>query len=179
MSVRRLSALAIAVALLLPVAPIFTPLQQTRLTADVVLVLGPANESRLALAREILARGTIENLVISAPDRDDPVSKSQIDLCVTPQEFDVWCQRSTPFTTQGEIATLEALAVRNNWDSAIIITERTHASRAQLYADRCFSGQAVVEYVNEQLSPYRIVYEYAYESAAFLKSATVTTGCAG
>lgn len=122
--------------------------------------------------------GASDNLVISAPDRSDPVSKSQIDLCVTPQEFSVWCQRSDPFTTQGEVSALDSLAQEHGWTSITIITERTHASRARLYANRCFSGSSVVHYVDEPLSADQIAYEYAYETAAFAKALVVTTGCA-
>jgi len=89
---------------------------------------------------------------------------------------DVMCISPKPFTTQGEAAALGRLAAVHGWHSAIVITNTWHVLRARMYLQRCFSGAlSVIDSGQPSSLPYW-AYEYAYQSAAFLKS-TTESGC--
>lgn len=172
-------AVAATLALLLtPVGPIFSPVQGSPTHVDVIFVLGPPETSRLELAQELMAAGYSENLLISTPEFGWRYRAEGIGLCTVPQEFSVTCLQSEPFTTQGEIGALEQLSQEHGWDSALLITFKPHVTRTHLYLDRCFSGSADVIYDNTPISPREAVYQYGYQTGAFAKAFTRTTGCA-
>ena len=89
---------------------------------------------------------------------------------------DVICISPEPFTTQGEAAALGELAEQHDWHSAIVITRTTHVLRARMYLRRCFSGDLAVVDSGEPSGLATWIYEYAYQTAAFLKS-TTEPGC--
>lgn len=176
--VTHLVVVAFVLLLLVPVGPIFLPARDTPRVADVILVLGPATEPRLALAEQLLDEGYSTRLIISAPHYGAGKTMYETALCVEPQEYRVTCKQSDPFTTQGEIGMLSEQASKNSWRSAIIITDEPHVQRARLYAQRCFAGEATVLGDGSELRPTDAIYEYAYQSAAFLKAFSFTPGCA-
>lgn len=174
----KLVLVGLAVLLAWPIAPIFTPLKITPQPSDVILVLGPATPTRLALADNMIEAGYSDFLLISAAEEGPGRSIPMTPMCSTPSNFRVYCKQSLPFTTQGEIGMLEALAQKNGWDSAIIVTDTAQVSRARLYAGRCFSGRAVVLSDGSPMSMADAAQEYVYQSAGFAKALLITTGCA-
>lgn len=168
---------ALVMLLLAPITPIFVPIKANFTRVDVILVLGPAEESRLNLAKDLLSEGFADSLVISASEGSWRLGQDNIGLCHQQAYVDVTCLRPSPFTTQGEIAALEQLSVERGWDSALIITSTPHVNRTRLYVSRCYSGEARVISDNATLSPNELVYHYVYQSAAFVKALFVTPDC--
>lgn len=169
--------LAIMMLVLTPVAPIFAPLRATPGPSDVILVLGPATDSRLALAERLLNDGLSDRLIISAAHHGSGHTIPEIGLCSRATEWRITCKQSEPFTTQGEVGMLEQQAEKNGWSSAIIITDAPHVERARLYASRCFSGTATVLSDESELSLGGLLGEYLYQTGAFTKAFIVTPGC--
>jgi hypothetical protein len=77
------------------------PPQSAPKPADVVFVIGPPLRWRIAWARQLIAAGDARALMISVPD---PASAT---VCHSQQGYPVFCQRVTPFTTQGEARWLQ------------------------------------------------------------------------
>lgn len=175
---RLFVATALACVLLAPIGPVFFPARQVPFKADVILVLGPASDSRLLYAERLVKTGYSDTLLISAavsgPGRTPLIEQ----FCAKTKPFTVHCQQAEPFTTQGEVAWLERSAAGQGWSTAIIVTETTHLQRTRLYTERCFSGTARVLSDETPLSPVDLPYEYAYETAGFIKAALVSRGCA-
>ncbi|PPG43397.1 hypothetical protein [Pseudoclavibacter sp. RFBA6] len=175
---RSLVAIAFACVLLAPIGPVFFPTREAPFRADVILVLGPASDSRLLFAERLIDAGYSDTLLISAavsgPGRTPLIEQ----FCAKTRPFTVHCQQAEPFTTQGEIGWLERSASGQGWNTALVVTETTHVQRTRLYADRCFSGHARVLSDETPLSSLELPYEYAYETAGFLKAALVSRGCA-
>lgn len=164
---------------LVPAKKIFFPLHESPRAVEVIMVLGPAEESRLELATDLLRSGYSSNLMVSVSETDWPFSRDAIDVCHRPQEFQVYCEQSTPFTTQGEIGWLTSLAHDMNWDSVMVITFEPHVSRVRTYIERCFPGESVVISDGTGLeSPMDYAYQYAYQSAGYAKAITLSSGCA-
>lgn len=156
---------------------VFLPAEVVPEHVDAVLVLGPADSERLALAEFLMNEGYSDSLVISAPDDESRFGKGQISACNESRDYFVFCGRSVPYTTQGEMALIQKLSDREGWDSVLVVTSKTHASRVSLYAERCFDGESAVVWVDPTLSPDRALQQFFYQSAAFVKAFTFTTGC--
>ncbi|WP_167516437.1 ElyC/SanA/YdcF family protein [Pseudoclavibacter terrae] len=162
---------------LTPVGPIFAPTPGEAGRADVILVLGPATASRLDLAKEMMESGHAANLVVSTNSGHERFGARNLQTCRVDQGYPVHCEQSAPFTTQGEVGLLQRLSEENGWHKAIVITSKTHATRASLYIGRCYDREADVIWPSERLSVLRGVEEYFYQSAAFVKAFAVTNDC--
>lgn len=169
--------LAVAMLALAPIGPIFFPYVQAPERVDAIMVLGPPDKSRLALAEELMAEGLSSNLVISVTDQEWHYSPSNIPLCTQEQDFNVYCRKSEPFTTQGEIGKLQALADKFGWQSVAVITFTPHISRTRLYLDRCFDGNAIVLNGGTPLTERDEIYQYFYQVGGFAKAVTLTSDC--
>lgn len=156
---------------------VFFPERLTPTRADVVFVLGPAEADRLELGERLVEHGYADALVISAPDNESRFGKNQISACVSERPYFVFCGRSIPYTTQGEMALLQRLSDEYSWDSVLVVTSRTHASRAALYAARCFDGSSSVIWTDPPLSYERGLQQLAYQTGGFVKAFTLTNGC--
>ncbi|MGO2748727.1 MAG: YdcF family protein [Pseudoclavibacter sp.] len=141
------------------------------------MVLGPATDSRLALAEQLLDEGLSERLIISAAHHGSGHTIPEIGLCSRATEWRITCKQSDPFTTQGEVGMLEQQAKKNGWSSAIIITDTPHVERTRLYASRCFTGTATVVSDESELNFGGTLGEYFYQAGAFAKAFLVTPGC--
>ncbi|WP_271985725.1 YdcF family protein [Pseudoclavibacter terrae] len=177
-SVLSLMIIAVVMLMLAPVAPIFAPLRAAPVPADVILVLGPATDSRLDLAERLLNEGLSERLIVSAAHYGSGHTIPNIELCARPGDRRITCKQAVPFTTQGEVGMLEQQAGKNGWTSAIIITDTPHVTRARLYAERCFTGTTTVISDEARLDVIEAVDEYWYQTGAFAKAFLVTPGCA-
>lgn len=163
---------------LTPVGPIFAPVREQVSPADVILVLGPATAPRLDLAREMMEVGQASNLVVSTTSGNERFGARKLQTCLQDQGYPVHCEQSVPFTTQGEVGLLQRLSDENSWESVIVITSRTHATRASLYLDRCYSGASVVVWPDERFTLASGVEQYLYQSGAFVKALAITNDCA-
>ena len=154
--------------------------------ADAVFVLGPADEARVAHARDLMDQGLAPTVVYATPQGDfggggeaatDEIGKPH---CDQGKDYEVICFEPDPSTTQGEAMKMRELVAERGWDNIIVITMRPHVSRAQLIVDRCYSGQtqwSPIDYVDDYWRyPWMTFKAYVYQSAGFLK-AWATPGC--
>jgi hypothetical protein len=105
--------------------------------ADAVFVLGPLTDKRVAVAKKLLADGTVDRMMWSAAIATHAQYGLLEECRTTP---DLICQRPSPATTQGEGRILKAQAAANGWSSVIIVTQTAHITRAKAILGRCFSG---------------------------------------
>lgn len=173
----RLIAGAIVLLILWPVAYIFAPLPSEARHADVIMVLGPPTTERLDLAQSLIASGYSDNLIVSASAYGGPYFMERLPICSEDQDFNVFCTQSEPFTTQGEVGLLDAVAEAHGWDTAIVITFAPHVNRTRLYLERCFQGSASVLADSTELRPTEVLYEYVYQVGATAKALTSNRGC--
>lgn len=146
---------------------------------DVVFVIGPATPSRLELARQLIVDEKISDTLLISVPATGVRSAGRWSKCVKdPVVFDVLCEHSEPFTTQGEARTLARLADEHGWDSAAVITFTPHVTRTRLIMERCFPGERL-DVIRDPapLRPEDWVWHYLYQTGAFLKALTVATGC--
>jgi hypothetical protein len=144
------------------------PRTDTPTPSDVVFVIGPPYQSRLDLAEKLIDEGLAKNYMISV----DTELEKKIQVCLQGEYHGVpvYCARPEPFTTQGEAEWLKTLASAHHWDSAIVITQTSHISRARLRFERCFSGQLEMVADTKPLAFSDWVYQYAYQTAAYVKA---------
>lgn len=172
-----LSLLALTCMATAPVPTIFFPRVEAPEAADVIFVLGPPTSERLELAATLFEEGYGELILISAEDGGWRFNLNRMPICHEERAYKVICAQSNPFTTQGEIGTLNQLASENQWESALVITSKTHVARARVYLDRCFKGESTVVAAGHSYSAVGYVGEYLYQLGGFVKSATLSRGC--
>lgn len=139
--------------------------------ADVVFVIGPPTEERVDLARQLLDAGVSDTMLISVPRAVfEPGSREseKFRACNQPGG-DVVCISPIPFTTRGEAEALAELAAERDWTSAIVITRTPHITRARVLVERCFDGELAMLDAHETLDVGDWAYQYAYQTAAFVK----------
>lgn len=155
--------------------------------ADALLVLGPPDPTRVAVAAQIMEAGLAPVAVVATPDPVPGTWPSDAEFlenrpyCDDPDlPYEVICFKPDPSTTQGEAMKLRELAEERGWDNVIVLTYRPHVARSQLIVDRCFDGTTqwpTFDYQeNYSLFSRATWREYIYQSAGFLK-AWVTPGC--
>lgn len=172
-----LTAFSLILGALTPVGPILFPYQDAPRDVDAIMVLGPAEESRLRHATALLKAGVSVNLVVSTSDEDETFGTSSLPVCNGIDGYSVICGQSEPFTTQGEIAWIEELSIKNNWSSVLIVTSSPHVFRTRIYAERCYSGDALIRSDGLTVSPWNAASEYIYQVGATAKAYTVSNGC--
>ena len=106
------------------------PLSTAPQRADVVVIVSHASDGRHELAVELIADGVAENLVVS--NHSGPRDRPGYELCHgrgVPESTQIWCMDPYPVSTAGEAQTFNEIAVEEGWESAIIVTSRTHNYR--------------------------------------------------
>jgi uncharacterized SAM-binding protein YcdF (DUF218 family) len=132
--------------------------------ADVVLVLGPPVQERVAVAERLLAEHRVGTALVSVPGPETQWGVTA--LCA---RSDVICFRPDPSTTRGEARELRAQAAAHGWRSAVVTSMPAHLARARSIVGRCFSGS--LSMVPDAEGPFRgWPYQYAYQTAATVKS---------
>lgn len=134
--------------------------------ADVVFVLGPLTAKRTALAKRLLADGTVDTMMWSAAiatHADYPLLQ---ECRTTPGLI---CQTPSPTTTQGEGRILKQQAATHGWTSAIVITQTAHITRAHAILGRCFSG-AITMLPSGDPPLGGWAFQYAYQTGATVNS---------
>jgi uncharacterized SAM-binding protein YcdF (DUF218 family) len=162
----------------------FLPVRDAARDVDAIVVLGVPNE-RLGHALELANRGYADNLVVSSPDPlSDPArvpwicrdyeDGATIDLATT---MSLYCFTPDPFDTRGEAEYVQQLANEQGWDTVMVVTYRTHVSRARWYFDQC--APDVDSYfigITRGWRPGIVLERFAYETGGWMKAATVS-GC--
>ena len=165
------TAIVVGIALAASVPVYVLPVQHPITSADVVYSIG-VERWRIEAAVDLIETGASDTLVVSRPHW------MWVDECELPQDFAVICADPDPFTTRGEAAYLQTLMQDNGWHSAIVVTRTPHVTRTQLLMDRCVDGDVNVVGRSTGMTPLDWAYQYLYQTAAFVKLAFVTPGCA-
>lgn len=139
--------------------------------ADVVQVLGPATDERVAAALHLIDDGLAPAMLVSVPAPGEPAS--DLALCDRPY---VTCATPDPYTTDGETVLLEEYGLAHDVDTAVVLTSTGHVSRARFVYAKCYPGEATVVAVASPASALDWVWVYAYQTAAFVKA--LVTPCA-
>lgn len=140
--------------------------------ADAVLVLAPA-QGRLEYAEQLMEQGLASTLVISVPPPE--YRSSAFIPCDAERTYRIICFEPDPVTTQGEARALRRLANDNGWKSVSVVTDKSHALRANLLISRCYEGDIEMIPLQKNLPLLPLyanswAFAYTYESAAFAKA---------
>ena len=170
-----LAGTAVAVAGLAVCVPLYVmPAHDAPRAVDAVYVIGPPTDARLAVAEAMIADGLSDTLVVSLVE-DDAADRAQweraVEVCDRPDEqaFTVICDQPEPFTTRGEARWVDELAAEHAWGSVAVITIRTHLTRTRVIMTRCWDGDIVYLDSGEHLDPWYWGYQFAYQTAGFVK----------
>jgi uncharacterized SAM-binding protein YcdF (DUF218 family) len=108
--------------------------------ADGVVVLSGDFGDRLAKGLALVRAGVAPTLVLDG--RPDFPAVSQ--LCQSAEPFEVVCLRPEPDSTRSEAQAVGRLAADRRWATVVVVTNRSHATRAQVLFDRCVAGHVAV-----------------------------------
>jgi hypothetical protein len=142
--------------------------------ADLVYVIGPPRPPRVAAAEEL--RSTLPSgvpapvLVSVAAVSDLPAgdyAAADVPMCDEP---DVTCATPDPFTTAGEVRMLAAYAETHEVTGTVVLTFTPHVARTRYLFEKCYGGEVTVIGVDEHLDALDWIYQYAYQTAAFVKA---------
>ena len=138
--------------------------------ADAILILGGYEYDRYRLGLGLAGEGWAPAVAVSNPNGpDDPWLT---EYCAKPHpEFELYCFIPDPGTTAGEARELRRLAAEHGWRTVIVVTFRPHISRARFILEQCFDGDLIMVASPPQLSVPRWAYDYAYQTAGYLKAA--------
>lgn len=177
-SVKTIAWLAVSLLLSWAAAGVFlyvAPASDTPKNADVLFVLGPP-DSRMTYAEKLMDQGYAGTLAISVPLNEQ--GTPELALCNERRAYRIICFHTEPFTTQGEARELQRLSQENGWKSADVLTAQFHVTRARMIVQRCYDGalsmvayRAKLPLVSFTEPEASWVYQYAYQTAAFLKVA--------
>lgn len=174
-TLRRLAlALAIA-AVVLAVAglPVYVfPPQGDPTDADLVYVIGPPRPERLALATALRDTDGRAPLLVSVSQsrqgRGDPVfDAAHLDIC---RQHGVSCRSPEPFTTAGEAKMLTAYAAKREVGKTVVITFTPHVARTRYIFAKCSANDVTVVGVDTDMTVFDWVFQYAYQTAGFVKA---------
>lgn len=176
--VRRLGRVGIAlvVALAAVVAaglPMFVfPPQGDPTDASLVYVIGPPDPGRLSLAKAIRDTDGQAPLLVSVSDSrsghgDDRFDRSALREC---GRRGVTCKTPVPFTTAGEARLLTDYTATHAAEKTVVITFTPHVARTRYIFAKCYAGDVTVVGVDTRMTLIDWAYQYAYQSAAFVKA---------
>ena len=164
--------------------------QATVQAVDAVVVLAN-HKDRRDLGRELASTGYSGNLVQSVSSNMETglgdgtfevvtptelqrfqrevtdLGPRELEQCdATYPQYRARCLHPTPDTTVGEAKALTRLAADEGWESVMLVTEKSHAWRAQRIFDRCYPGDTQIVVAEVQGPWWRPVYKTFYEVAA-------------
>ncbi|GAA1687258.1 YdcF family protein [Microbacterium sediminicola] len=163
-----LAVMALVAAIGLPLY-VFPP-APTVTRADLIYVIGPPTATRIADAEALRSAGVADHVLVSVP-ASGADSADELSYC---DRVYVTCRTPEPFTTRGEASMLAAYAAPG--DEVVILTYTPHVLRTRYIFDECADATTTVVPVDEHLGLTRWIYNYAYQTAAFVKAWIV--GCA-
>ena len=154
------------------VKPKLDPLQH----ADAVLVLGGYDiGTRIPFGIDLAEAGWAPNIVLSNPTN----ARWMYDWCVKPHPtLESWqCVTPNPPTTLGEGRELRRLARDKGWNKVIVVTHRSHISRARYILERCFTGQLIMTDFPTSMSTLELTSEYIYQSIGYVRAFLFNRNC--
>lgn len=131
--------------------------------SDVVYVIGPPTKTRMQLAQRLLDDGMARQLLVSVPSD----WRGLLDVCA---DDGATCESPHPFTTKGEALLLTKYAQTHEASKTIVITFTPHVARTRFIFAKCYGGDVTVVGVDEHLTFFDWVHQYAYQTAAFAKA---------
>lgn len=149
---------------------VFPPQAEVPPGADLVYVIGPPRPPRVAVAEQLRADGIRDTLVsvAAAPDPEAGfITASELPLCDEP---DVTCGTPAPFTTAGEARMLTEYAQTHPVTAPVVLTFTPHVARTRYIFAKCYGQDVTVIGVDEHLDLGDWIYQYAYQTAAFVKA---------
>jgi len=108
--------------------------------ADAVVVLSGDFGDRLAKGLELVRAGVAPTLVLDG----EPDFRAVAELCDSEEPFAVVCLRPQPDSTRAEARAAAGLAASRNWRTVVVVTNRSHVSRAGLLFRRCVAGRVTM-----------------------------------
>ena len=88
-------------------------------------------------------------------------------------DYYTWCFNPDPNTTEGEAMAVADLMTTNDWDSVLVVTERSHLNRALRIFESCIDVEIYGETSSRSGPWFRDLWRSAYEVAATAKTATL------
>jgi uncharacterized SAM-binding protein YcdF (DUF218 family) len=153
------------------------PVTNRPAAADAIIVLGPPDtDGRVDTAIELAEQHYAPVVAISVESVLQRELKGACNGRV-PDQVTVLCFQASPETTQGEARQIRKYAAQYGWKRIIVITSSYHISRARVIVERCFSGQVLMVAPHASHSILTIAYQYLYQTGAYIKAFTLTTGC--
>lgn len=140
------------------------PSHPTPVQADLLYIIGPPTPARIADAEKLRDAGVAERVLVSVPRTGDG-SAQALSYC---ERSYVQCRTPDPFTTRGEAAMLAEYATAG--DEVVVLTYTPHVQRTRYIFGECADADVTVVPVDERLNLTRWAYNYAYQSAAFVKA---------
>lgn len=144
--------------------------------ADAVVVLGGYGADRFDYGITLAERGWAPVAVLSVynPDNDPSIA----DVCKGSRDksISIVCFTADPLTTLGEAREVRRLAQERRWHKIIVVTARSHVSRARYIVSKCFDGEILMAPNPTEISRARWVYEYFYQTAGYLRT-IIQPGC--
>ena len=111
-------------------------------------------------------------LLVSVPDAAASLGTYQ-QLCSDP-DLNVTCVTPTPFSTRGEARNLAKVAQERGWESVVVISQRSHMTRARILMERCFDGEVRMVPIDIQHGVGQWAQALIYESGAMVKAAILS-----
>lgn len=175
---RRLRRFAVALTLALAAIavaglPLYVfPSQGDPTDADLVYVIGPPQQQRLDLAASLRDTDTPPPLLVSVSDSrgghgERHFNASALDVC---RQEAVTCKSPIPFTTAGEARLLTEYTATHEAGKTVVITFTPHVARTRYIFAKCYAGDVTVVGVDTDMTLFDWAYQYAYQSAAFVKA---------
>ncbi|BAU97356.1 hypothetical protein N24_3094 [Corynebacterium suranareeae] len=116
---------------------------------DVVLVIAGASDGRHEYGAQLVEDGYASNYVVSNPSGSrDKVGYAHCAGNKRPEGATSYCMDPYPVITSGEARTFNDLAKEHGWESALVVTSRTHTQRVRTMFDQCYTGESTVLNVN-------------------------------
>jgi uncharacterized SAM-binding protein YcdF (DUF218 family) len=147
--------------------------------ADVIVVLGGLGSAAVVQkAVDLAEAGNSERILISDAFGGDtrPAHLCAREVPVPGTSIEVECFTPHPATTSGEAEAIAVIAVEHGWNRLIVVTSTYHVSRARVQISRCYPGALAVVGAAQPMDPAKWAYQFAYQSAGFVK-AWVTPTC--
>ncbi|WP_460740847.1 YdcF family protein [Microbacterium neimengense] len=144
--------------------------------ADLIYVIGPPTALRISSAESLQEDDPSRTLLVSVSSATTLTKGTAAKLAVC-SRAKVVCQHPEPFTTKGEALMLVDYARTHEVHKVAVITFTPHVARTRYIFARCAPDIDVqVIGVDEHLSIGDWVYQFAYQTTAFVKAAA--TPCA-
>lgn len=125
---------------------------------DAILVLGPPEQERLAVAERLSNQSGQARIFVSVHSSVKCRGKFT-------------CLHADPWTTKGEAGLLRDLMAEHGVAHPVVLTGTTHVARARYIMQRCVSPDIAVIGADDDLGLWGTIYEPIYQSAAFIKAA--------